>query len=153
MDTSDIAGDTFPVQEIQGKLAEFEMRVPVWGVILFTVDGYIIAQKLFYDKMPENVEMAVSAMSAGLITISEDFIKMVDATKQFRQVLVDAEDEDEAPAFSIMLKHIAENVLLTCIFPTSVQLGLVSFEVGTLSTEIKEIVNRWEVKLHDETMT
>ena len=51
--------ETFPAKEIQEKLSEFEMRVPVWGITVFTVDGYIIAHRLFYDGMPENVEMAV----------------------------------------------------------------------------------------------
>ncbi|MGQ4871724.1 MAG: roadblock/LC7 domain-containing protein, partial [Candidatus Thorarchaeota archaeon] len=145
--------DIFPAKEIQEKLSEFEMRVPVWGITVFTVDGYIIAHRLFYDGMPENVEMAVSAMSAGLITISEDFIKLVDSTKLFRQVLVDSEDAEGQEAFSIILRHVAENVLLTCIFPHSVQLGLVSFEIENLSRDIVEIVNRWEVKLHQDTMT
>ena len=74
-----------PIGQIRNILTDFEMRVPVWGLTVFTVDGYILAHRLFYDKMPENIELAVSSMSAGLITISENFIQMVDHEKQFRQ--------------------------------------------------------------------
>ncbi|MFW9804222.1 MAG: roadblock/LC7 domain-containing protein [Candidatus Thorarchaeota archaeon] len=142
-----------PVLQIRNLLTEFEMKVPVWGLTVFTVDGYILAHRLFYEGMPENIEMAVSSMSAGLITISEDFIRLVSNSSLFRQVLVDAEDKNSAVSFSILLKHIAENVMLTVIFPNSVQLGLVAFEIENLTQAIAEVVGLWDVKLHDETVT
>ena len=145
--------DIPPVMEIRAKLSDFEMRVPVWGLTVFTVDGYIIAHRLFYDKMPENIEMAVSSMSAGLITISEDFIRIVDANNLFRQVLIDSEDPQGDVSFSILLKHIEENVMLACIFPATLQLGLVTFEIENLSQEIVEVVNNWDIKLHEDTVT
>ncbi len=141
-----------PVQKIRSLLADFESRVPVWGLTIFTVDGYILAHRLFYEQMPQNIEMVVSSMSAGLITISEDFIRLVDATKNFRQVMVEAE-EAGCVSFSILLKHIAENVMLACIFPSELQLGLVTFEIENLCRDIIEIVNLWDVKLHEETVT
>lgn len=141
-----------PVNKIRNLLTEFENRVPVWGLTVFTVDGYILAHRLFYDAMPENIEMAVSSMSAGLITISEDFIRLVDASKNFRQVMVDAE-ESGSVSFSILLKHIADNVMLACIFPNDLQLGLVSFEIENLSRDIVEVVSLWDVKLHEDTVT
>ena len=142
-----------PIVKIRKRLTEFEMRVPVWGLTVFTIDGYIIAHRLFYETMPENIEMAISSMSAGLITISEDFIRMVDVEKGFKQVLVDSLSQNESPSFSILLRHIADNVMLTCIFPQKLQLGLVSFEIENLSNEILEIVNEWDVKLHSDTVT
>ena len=142
-----------PIVKIRKRLTEFEMRVPVWGLTVFTIDGYIIAHRLFYETMPENIEMAISSMSAGLITISEDFIRMVDVEKGFKQVLVDSLSPNESPSFSILLRHIADNVMLTCIFPHTLQLGLVSFEIENLSNEILEIVNEWDVKLHSDTVT
>lgn len=145
--------DIPPIDEIRKLLTDFEMRVPVWGLTVFTVDGYILAHRLFYDGMPENIELAVSSMSAGLITISQDFIRLVDAHKEFRQVLVDAENPTGDGSFSILLKHVSENVMLACIFPNNVQLGLVTFEVENLSREIVDVVNLWDVKLHEETVT
>ncbi len=142
-----------PVKEIREQLSNFEMKVPVWGLTVFTIDGYIIAHKLFYDDVPNDIGMAISSMSAGLITISENFIRMVDSRNLFRQVLVDSDDADSAISFSILLKNIAENVMLACIFPSTTQLGLVTFEVENLSNEILDIVNRWDVKLHEDTVT
>ncbi|MFX0055193.1 MAG: roadblock/LC7 domain-containing protein [Promethearchaeota archaeon] len=142
-----------PVVQIRDLLSEFEMKVPVWGLTVFTVDGYILAHRLFYDSMPENIEMVVSSMSAGLITISEDFIRLVNASCMFRQVLVDADDENGHVQFSVLLKHVAENVMLTVIFPSSVQLGLLTFEVENLAKAINEIVGLWDVKLHEDTVT
>ncbi|MHA1959900.1 MAG: roadblock/LC7 domain-containing protein [Candidatus Thorarchaeota archaeon] len=142
-----------PISQIRKILSEFEMRVPVWGLTIFTVDGYILAHKLFYEEMPENMELAVSSMSAGLITIAENFIALVNSRTSFGQVLVDAEDPEGGVSFSILLKHVADNVMLACIFPSSAQLGLVSFEIENVSNEIEEIVNLWDVKLHEETVT
>jgi len=142
-----------PVKEIREKLSNFEMEVPVWGLTVFTADGYIIAHKLFYDAMPDEIGMAISSMSAGLITISEDFIRMVDSRSTFRQVLVDSEYNDDTPSFSILLKAIAENVLIACIFPSSTQLGLVTFEIENLCKEIRDIIELWDVKLHEDTVT
>lgn len=161
-DSQDIVGATEetseeteipPIQQIRDLLTDFEMRVPVWGLTVFTVDGYILAHRLFYEGMPENLEMIVSSMSAGLITISQDFIRLVASDSLFRQVLVDADDESGNVSFSVMLKHIAENVMLTCIFPNNAKLGLVSFEIENLSNDINEIVKLWDVKLHEETVT
>ena len=159
-DSQDIAeeaaseeNDIPPVHQIRDLLTDFEMRVPVWGLTVFTVDGYILAHRLFYDGMPENLEMIVSSMSAGLITISQDFIRLVASNSQFRQVLVDADDEAGDVSFSVLLKQIAENVMLTCIFPNTAKLGLVSFEIENLSNDINEIVKLWDVKLHEETVT
>ncbi|MBD3405645.1 MAG: hypothetical protein GF411_05885 [Candidatus Lokiarchaeota archaeon] len=142
-----------PVAKIENLLAGFEERVPVWGITVFTVDGYIIAHRLFYNKMPPDIEMAVSSLSASLITIAENFIGFIDPEKVFRQITFDAMDDAGGIAFTILLKQVADNVLLTCIFPSSVQLGLVVFELETLSDSIVETVNEWEVKLHEETMT
>ena len=145
--------DIPPINQIRNLLTDFEIRVAVWGLTVFTVDGYILAHRLFYEDMPENLEMVVSSMSAGLITISQDFIRLVASNSLFRQVLVDADDESGKMGFSIMLKHIADNVMLTCIFPSAVKLGLVSFEIENLSNDINEIVGQWDVKLHEETVT
>lgn len=145
--------DIPPIKEIRKLLSEFETKVPVWGLTVFTVDGYILAHRIFSDFMPRNLEMAISSMSAGLITISEDFIRMVNSTMRFRQVLVDADDERGMITFTILLKHVAENVMLSCIFPVHLQLGFVTFEIENLSASITDIVNLWDVKLHEETVT
>ncbi|MFW9843759.1 MAG: hypothetical protein ACFFEV_04220 [Candidatus Thorarchaeota archaeon] len=149
----EIRNDIPPVANIRDLLSNFELKVPVWGLTVFTVDGYILAHKLFYKEMTKDIEMVVSSMSAGLITISQDFIGMVNPTSEFGQVLVDANNSTGSGEFSILLRHVAENVMLACIFPAKVQLGLVTFEVETLSKEIVDVVNNWEVKLHDETVT
>ena len=145
--------DIPPVNKIRDLLSNFELKVPVWGLTVFTVDGYILAHKLFYKEMTDDIETVVSSMSAGLITISQDFIRMVNQTSEFGQVLVDANNPSGTCEFSILLRHIADNVMLACIFPAKVQLGLVTFEVESLSKEIVDVVNNWDVKLHEETVT
>ncbi|MFW9847642.1 MAG: roadblock/LC7 domain-containing protein [Candidatus Thorarchaeota archaeon] len=142
-----------PVAQIRNLLKDFETKVPVWGLIVFTVDGYVLAHQPCKDDMPENLELAFSSMSVGLITISEDFIRLVDSAKLFRQILVDAEDENKEPAFSIFLRHVAENVMLACIFPSKVRIGLLAFELEILGNQIDEIVNLWDIKLHNNTVT
>ncbi len=32
-----------PIEAIKKVLSDFEMKVPVWGLTIFTVDGYILA--------------------------------------------------------------------------------------------------------------
>ncbi len=151
---SEEGNDIPPVKQIRAKLSDFEMRVPVWGLTVFTIDGYIIAHRLFYNGIPEDIGMAISSMSAGLITIAENFIRVVASQNLFRQVLVDSIDEvGGGVSFSILLKNVAENVLLACIFPSTTQLGLVTFEVENLSNEISEIVGQWDIKLHEDTVT
>ncbi len=142
-----------PVKKLRQKLDEFAARVPIWSLTLFTVDGYIIAHRAASERIPDGIEMAISSMSAGLITISEDFIRMIDASKMFRSVLVDSVDEAGVLNFSILLGVVADNVLLSCVFPRTTQLGLITFELETLGNEIRETIREWDVKLHSETMT
>lgn len=142
-----------PNAEIKQALSDFITRVPVWALTTFTIDGYVIAYKMASDKIPNELEFVISSLSSGLITISEDFIRFIDDSKIFKQILVDSESRDGEVSFSIILKHIADNVLLSCIFPHTTQLGLLIFELDNLQRMIKEIVSKWDVKLHRETMT
>lgn len=142
--------DIPPVKQIRNKQAEFEMRVPVWEITMFTVDGYIIAHKLFYEGMPKDIEMAISSMSAGFITNTEDFIRMISDRALFNQILIDAIELGEIAVFSILLRSIAENVMLAHIFLNTMQLGLVTFEVNNLKNDKLDIVNLWEIKLHND---
>ncbi len=142
-----------PMADISRRLAEFVSRVPVWSVTAFTVDGYVVGHRVTSDKIPDTIEMVVSSMSAGLITIAEDFIRLVDRTKIFRQILVDSQSTQGGESFSIILKHAAQNLLLTCIFPHTVPLGLVTFEVDVLCQELAEVVAGWDTKLHAESLT
>ncbi len=143
-----------PLEEsLELLLRELEFKVPVWGVTIFTVDGYVLAHKLFYVGMPPEIEMTISSMSASLISIAEDFIQFVDTEGIFQQVIVDANDNNDNLKFTILLRPIAENVLLTCIFPSSLQLGLVLYEIDTLSHQVQEQLASWEAKVHFETVT
>ena len=38
-------------------LLEFELKVPVWGLTVSTLDGYIIAHRIFHDKMKTEIEI------------------------------------------------------------------------------------------------
>ncbi len=41
-----------PVREVGQEPAKFAERVPIWGLTVFTVDGYIIAHHAFPEKIP-----------------------------------------------------------------------------------------------------
>ncbi|MEM2142209.1 MAG: hypothetical protein QXS20_09085 [Candidatus Thorarchaeota archaeon] len=149
-DTGEIVG---PGAIVTRLLGEFAARVPVWSVTAFTVDGYVVGNKLSEDRIPETVAPVISSMSAGLITIAEDFIRLVDGAKVFGQILVDSRDAQGGLAFSIILRHVAQNLLLSCIFPHSTPLGLVTFEIETLCQELSEAVRGWDTKLHEQSLT
>ncbi len=138
---------------IGNMLLEFELRVPVWGLTVSTLDGYIIAHRVFYHKMQAEIETVISSMSASLIAISEDFIRFVHASKTFKQVVIDAEDQNKTLSFSVLLKHLTHNVLLTCIFPSTTELGLLLYEVGDLAKKIGELVEKQPGRLHPESLT
>jgi predicted regulator of Ras-like GTPase activity (Roadblock/LC7/MglB family) len=142
-----------PMKLIQGQVEDFLHRIPVWSVSLFTIDGYVLNHRSMSDRIPPESDMVLSTMSAGLISIAEDMIRMVDHGMLFSQIVIDAEGQYNNECFSIILKHLAENVLLACVFPNSIHLGLVTFEIQNLSIMIGDIVREWDVKLHSETMT
>jgi predicted regulator of Ras-like GTPase activity (Roadblock/LC7/MglB family) len=142
-----------PDNEIKKAIAEFSSKVPIWSVTAYTLDGYIIGHKMSFEGIPEGIEQVISSMSSGLITIAEDFIRLIDGAKQFGQLLVDAKDDTGNVTFSIILRHAAENVLLTCIFPHHTPLGLVTFEIEALCQDISEIVGNWSIKVHEDTLT
>ena len=134
-------------------LTEFEYRVPVWGITIFTVDGYILAHRLFYAPKQDAIEHTISPMSASLITIAEDLIRFVGDQHDFRQLIIDADDTMQTHKFSILLKHLDENVLLACIFPVSVQLGLLLFEIDNLTTQLGLLLKDWQGLIHKDTVT
>ncbi len=142
-----------PLKMIKDEVASFVQRVPIWTITLFTVDGYVLEHKSNNTNMPQESELIISSMSAGLITIAEDMIRMVDHSKLFSQVVVDSENLSNAENFSILLRQLADNILLACVFPNSTHLGLISFEIQELTNRIRDIVSHWDVKLHEETMT
>jgi predicted regulator of Ras-like GTPase activity (Roadblock/LC7/MglB family) len=134
-------------------LSDFEYRVPVWGVTVFTVDGYILAHRLFYTPKSEAIESVISPMSASLITIAEDLIRFVGHENIFRQMIIDADDAMHTHQCSIFLKHLAENILLACIFPVTVQLGLLLFEIDHLSDQVRDLLTNWPGLLHNDSVT
>ena len=56
----------------------------------------------------------------------------------------------EIAVFSILLRSIAKNMMLAHIFLNTMQLGLVTFEVNNLKNDKLDIVNLWEIKLHND---
>ncbi|MFW9920893.1 MAG: roadblock/LC7 domain-containing protein [Candidatus Thorarchaeota archaeon] len=142
-----------PLKMIKSEVANFVQHIPIWTITLFTVDGYVLEHRSNNMNLPQEIELIISSMSAGLITIAEDMIRMVDHSKLFSQVIVDSENVSDNENFSILLRQIADNILLACVFPNSTHLGLITFEIQELTNRIRDIVSQWDIKLHEETMT
>ena len=116
--------------EIQKILKEFRERTNIMCSSLFTSDGFVITidqapfkeDEDYYDSMCAICSSIVSLASQGISTLRDDV--------NIKHISIKAADKTEIDGFEIILENISEDILLGVMFMSSLNLGVVLFELN-----------------------
>lgn len=110
---------------------------------LITEDGLVIASNTKQDELDVEMNINFAAISASILSMAERGIEIINENKILEQITIDAGldkklDED----FTILITKIYNNVLLQIIFPKSINIGLIHFEISKAVKEMKELIKQ-----------
>lgn len=109
-------------------LEGFRKRTGILCSTLFNDDGLVIAIEQEKNEDPGYYE-SIGALSAGIVSLAENGIKSIYEDKMIKQISVRAGNHKENDGFTILLESVMEDVILSVIFPLSLNLGVVLFEL------------------------
>ena len=117
---------------------------------LITEDGLVIATNSEQDDKDEEININFAAISASILSMAERGIEIINTNKILEQIKIDAGlDENVDADFTILITRVISNILIQVIFPKSVNIGLIQFEINKM---VKEIRNSLKDDMSRETL-
>jgi len=105
-----------------------------------TEDGLLIAADETSDKLENKDEfIKISAVSAGIISMSERVIELI-TNKNLNQILLKSGKDSERESMTIILTLLYENIILLVLFPSEINIGLVFYEIEQIKIEINKFM-------------
>lgn len=139
-------------------LTDFKKRTGVWNSLLVTEDGLVIASDDISQIMGNLETMGyyqnIGAVSAGALSMAEQSIKLIDANKELKQLIIHAGSADSLymESFSIILTLIHSNIILLVIYPSILNVGMILYEIENVGKEIHQYMSDGEHILHEESV-
>ncbi len=130
--------------EIRKILKEFRERTNITCSSLFTSDGFVITidqgplkeDEDYYDSLCAICSSIVSLASQGISTLRDDV--------NIKHISIKAADKTEIDGFEIILENISEDILLGVMFMSSLNLGVVLFELNNTIQKLSKYFLRVE---------
>jgi len=142
------------MSEIRDNLATIlDNLITNTGIIsssLITEDGLVIATNSEQSEQDEEININFAAISASILSMAERGIEIINTNKILEQIKIDAGlDENVDADFTILITRVISNILIQVIFPKSVNIGLIQFEINKM---VKEIRNSLKDDMSRETL-
>jgi len=142
------------MSQIRDNLATIlENLITNTGIIsssLITEDGLVIATNSEQSEQDEEININFAAISASILSMAERGIEIINTNKILEQIKIDAGlDENVDADFTILITRVISNILIQVIFPKSVNIGLIQFEINKM---VKEIRNSLKDDMSRETL-
>jgi len=125
---------------LQKFLNRLKSNTGVNNALLLTEDGLLIAADETSDKLENKDEfIKISAVSAGIISMSERVIELI-TNKNLNQILLKSGKDSERESMTIILTLLYENIILLVLFPSEINIGLVFYEIEQIKIEINKFM-------------
>ena len=130
------------ITKITEILKGFRERTKVACVILYTQDGSILSIEADNSLRERNSKRLIGIIYSNIMTLIKQCIIQRKENYNLKQVSIQAgENLDLLNGFKIVLDTVRENLFLLVIIPTSLNLGVIFFELNnTLRRINKEII-------------
>ncbi|MHA1283302.1 MAG: roadblock/LC7 domain-containing protein [Promethearchaeota archaeon] len=113
------------------------------NALLITEDGIVIAGNSQQNDNNHEVNYNFAAISASILSMAERGIEIINSNKILEQIKIDAGmDENLDQDFSILITRVISNILIQLIFPKTINIGLIQFEVNNTIKKIKDIIKK-----------
>ncbi|MFX1257721.1 MAG: roadblock/LC7 domain-containing protein [Promethearchaeota archaeon] len=110
---------------------------------LITEDGLVIAFSNSQEEIDDEFNTNFAAISASILSMAERGIEIINANKMLEQIKIDSiKDRNIEADFTILITRVVSNVLLQVIFPKTINIGLIHFEINKHVNKIKNIIQK-----------
>ena len=134
--------------EIQDILRKFRVKTQVLCSGLFTEDGFLITVEQAGPNENDDCHESMGAICANIIALAAQGIEIIYSDKNVKQISIKT-DENGNEGFEIILESVTNDVMLSVMFSSSLNLGVVLFELNKMIQKLK----RYFLELdHDETL-
>ena len=130
--------------EIQKILKEFRERTNIMCSSLFTSDGFVITIEQAPLKEDEDYHDSVCAICSTIVALASQGICTLRDDVNIKNVSIIAGDQTDSDGFEIILENVFEDVLLGVMFMSSLNLGVVLFELNNTIQKLSKYFLRVE---------
>ncbi len=128
--------DTEKVKEI---LKDFRERTKTIGSILYTSDGTIISIDADISHAGKRNDRFIGVVCSNIIALANHSIFKISEGNKIKQISIQAGEElGSIEGIKLVLESVSENLFLLVMIPTSLNLGVIFFEINNT---IRKIVN------------
>jgi len=125
-------------KEIRKILEDFRKRTDIICSILFTEDGFIIALDQAYTSEDSEYHQSLGALCAGIVSLAGNGVEIVYENNKIKQISVQAGHQLEQNGFHILIESVSNGVLLSIIFPISLNFGVILFELKQTISKLQK---------------
>ena len=128
--------------EIQKILKEFRERTNIFCSSLFTSDGFVITIDQAPLKEDEDYYESVCAICSSIVSLASQGISTLRDDVFIKHISIIAGDQTENDGFEIILENVFEDVLLGVMYTSSLNLGVVLFELNNTIQKLIKYFSR-----------
>lgn len=129
--------------EIQDILRKFRVKTQVLCSGLFTEDGFLITVEQAGLNENDDYHESMGAICANIIALAAQGIEIIHSDKNVKQISIKT-DENRNEGFEIILEFVTNDVMLSVMFSSSLNLGVVLFELNKMIQKLKKYFSEIE---------
>jgi len=129
------------IEKIKEVLRSFRERTKISCSILYTQDGTVIAMESAKTLDDKHIEKLLGVVCSNIVALAEHGIFKLKEGYKLKQISIQAGEQlDIIEGFKIVLESVKDNHFLLVMIPTSLNLGVIFFEINNIIRRInKEI--------------
>lgn len=125
---------------LQKYLNILKANTGISSATLITEDGLLIASDEASDTLERISHLAeIGAISASIISMAERAIELI-TDKNLDQLMLKGGKDADSSSVTILLTSIYENIILLVLSPTSLNMGLILYEIDHITQKIKQFM-------------
>ncbi|MEJ2277440.1 MAG: hypothetical protein P8Y70_06785 [Candidatus Lokiarchaeota archaeon] len=124
-------------KEIKEILCDFRKRTNIHYSNLFTDDGFIISTDYSHELGKEDFHQSIGAIFATIMAMAENGVELFKEGCKIKSISIQAGDQLDNEGFTIILDSITEDINLSIVFITFLNLGLILFELNQTIHKLK----------------
>ena len=129
----------------RGKIKEilrgFRERTKVIGSILYTDDGTIISIDSLKSRDEKSNDRLLGIICSNIIALADHRVFKIKEGNKLKQISIQAGERlDSIDGVKVLLESVSENFFLLVMIPTSLNLGVIFFELNNIIRKIDNII-------------
>jgi predicted regulator of Ras-like GTPase activity (Roadblock/LC7/MglB family) len=125
-------------------LKSFRARTGITYTSIINEDGLIIVVDQASLNDDDDFDQSLGAISASILAFAQNGIAMLNELHDVKSLIIQAGYEIENESFKIIIESIGQDVSLMIIFPTSLNVSLILFELKQITQKLLGIINSEE---------